>query len=194
MSQILDSAKRTFLIEAEAIANLSNQLTEDFELAVKEILNSDHVIVTGVGKSGIIARKIVSTLSSLGTPAVFLHSTDACHGDLGVVSSNDIVLIISNSGETEEVLKIIPFFHKNGNKIIAMTGQKESVLAKKSAYILDIAVEKEACTMNLAPTASTTAMLAMGDALAIALQEERKFSEKDFARSHFGGALSKKCL
>lgn len=195
MSKITDAAKKTFALEAEAVANLSNLLTEDFERAVVDIVRcSGRLIVTGMGKSGLIGRKIAATLASTGTSSFFLHPGEAYHGDLGMVSKDDMLLAISNSGQTDEILKLIPFLEDNGNRVIAMTGNPQSTLAKHSHYHLNVWVKDEACPMQLAPTSSTTATLAMGDALAIALVEERGFKEEDFARFHPGGSLGRRLL
>ena len=169
MSQIKQYAIDTFNAEADAIRNLSNLLTDDFDQAVEAILVcTGKVVVTGMGKSGIIGKKIAATLASTGTPAFFLHPGEAYHGDLGMISKNDVVLAIANSGQTDEVLKLIPFMQNNGNTIIAITGNPQSTLAKNAHFHLNINVGREACPLNLAPTSSTTAMLVMGDALAIA--------------------------
>ena len=195
MSSILNNAKHTFRVEAEAVAGLADHLTSDFEAAVKDIIQcKGKLIVTGMGKSGHIGRKIAATLASTGTPSFFLHPGEAYHGDLGMISPNDIILAISNSGQTDEVLKLIPFFQDNGNTVIAMTGCPESTLAKHSPYHLNIALREEACPLSLAPTSSTTAELAMGDALAIALMHERGFKSEDFARFHPGGSLGRRLL
>ena len=195
MNQILNSAKNTFRLEAEAIANLSNLLTPDFEGAVKAILDmKGKLIVTGMGKSGIVGKKIAATLASTGTPSFFLHPGEAYHGDLGMIERGDIVLAISNSGQTDEVLKLIPYLENNGNTVIGMTGKPESTLAKHSHFHLNVAVSDEACPLSLAPTTSTTAMLVMGDALAIALMNERNFKPEDYARFHPGGSLGRRLL
>ncbi len=195
MSTILENARHTFQVESEAVANLTDQLTPDFEAAVHDIIRCNgKLIVTGMGKSGHIGRKIAATLASTGTPSFFLHPGEAYHGDLGMISPNDIILAISNSGQTDEVLKLIPFFQDNGNTVIAMTGCPDSTLAKHSNYHLNIAVKEEACPLSLAPTSSTTAELAMGDALAIALMHERGFRSEDFARFHPGGSLGRRLL
>ena len=190
---IINSAKRVLEIEAKAIENLLKSIDENFTKAVDSILScKGRVVVTGVGKSGIIGRKISATLSSTGTPSLFLDPVEALHGDLGMVLENDMVLAISNSGETDEINKLLPFFKKMENKIIAFTGKKNSTLAKKSDAVINIHVEKEACSLGLAPTASTTATLAMGDALAVALLDKRGFKKKDFVRLHPGGTLGKR--
>jgi len=192
---IKEIAKEVFKIEAEAILNLSNSLNDDFETSVKDILDSrGKLIVSGMGKSGIIAKKIAATMASTGTPSFFLHPAEAYHGDLGMIEKEDIVLLISNSGETDEVLKLIPFLKSQKNIIIAMSSNPNSTLAKNANYHLNISVEKEACPLQLAPTSSTTATLVMGDALAIALMRQRNFQEKDFAQFHPGGSLGRRLL
>lgn len=195
MSKIRKHASETILLEAKAIGNLVNLLTEDFDSSVRAILACEgKVIVTGMGKSGIIGRKIAATLASTGTPSFFLHPGEAYHGDLGMIEPKDIVLAITNSGQTDEILKLIPFIKNRGNLLIAMTGNPESLLAKNADYHLDISVPSEACPMNLAPTSSTTAMLVMGDALAVALMDERGFKPEDFAIYHPGGTLGRRLL
>ena len=195
MSKITDSARQTFRVEAEAIARLSDQLTPDFEAAVKAILDTKgKVIVTGMGKSGIIGKKIAATLASTGTPSFFMHPGEAYHGDLGMIEKNDIVLAMSNSGQTDEVLKLFPYLENNGNIVISMTGDPVSTQAKHSHFHLNVAVSDEACPLSLAPTTSTTAMLVMGDALAIALMNERNFQSEDYARFHPGGSLGRRLL
>ena len=194
-SAILESAKRTFRMESQAVADLEGLLTEDFEYAVRDILKcKGKLIVTGMGKSGLIGRKIAATMASTGTPAFFLHPAEAYHGDLGMVSKGDIILAISNSGQSDEVLRLIPFIQENGNTLISMTGNPDSALARNSNYHLNIAVKEEACPMSLAPTSSTTATLAMGDALAIALINERGFRKEDFARFHPGGTIGRRLI
>lgn len=192
---IAKRAKEVFKIEAEAIANLSINLDTDFEDVVKEILAcKGKLIISGMGKSGIIGKKIAATMASTGTPSFFLHPGEAYHGDLGMIEADDMVLLISNSGETDEVLKLIPFLKTRGNKSVSMSGNPLSTLAKNTNYHLNIAVEKEACPLQLAPTASTTATLVMGDALAITLMEERNFKDSDFAQFHPGGSLGRRLL
>ncbi|MCB4808700.1 KpsF/GutQ family sugar-phosphate isomerase [Tamlana sp. 62-3] len=192
-TSIVDIAKRTIEAEANAILNLSKLVTKDFEAAVKLIYNSKgRVIITGVGKSAIIASKIVATLNSTGTPAVYMHAADAIHGDLGLILKDDVVICISKSGNTPEIKVLVPLIKRGENSMIAMTGNKNSFLAKQAQYVLDTFVEKEACPNNLAPTTSTTAQLVMGDALAISLLNLRGFSSEDFAKYHPGGALGKK--
>lgn len=192
---VLKMAKNVFEIEAAAISNLSDNITNDFEKAVKAILQSKgKLIVSGMGKSGLIGKKIAATLASTGTPSFFLHPGEAYHGDLGMIEKQDVVLLISNSGETDEILKIIPFLKSQENVTIAMTGNPNSTLAKNTTYHLNVFVEKEACPLQLAPTSSTTATLVMGDALAVALMKVRGFQENDFAQLHPGGSLGRKLL
>ena len=195
MSPIKESALNTFRAEAEAVQSLAGQLTDDFEKAVRAILATHgKVRVTGMGKSGLVGRKIAATLASTGTPSFFLHPGEAYHGDLGVIEAGDIVLALSNSGQTDEVLRLIPYLQECGNTVIAMTGNAGSTLAKNSTYHLDVSVKSEACPLSLAPTCSTTAQLAMGDALAVALMNERGFRAEDFARFHPGGSLGRRLL
>lgn len=190
---IIENAKQTILIESKAIANLVNFLNEDFENAVNFIHHSKgRVIVTGIGKSANIATKIVATLNSTGTPAIFMHAADAIHGDLGIIQKNDVVVCISKSGNTPEIKVLAPLIRSYGNKIIAITGNPDSFLGTNADFTLNSFVEREACPNNLAPTTSTTAQLVMGDALAICLLELNNFSSKDFAKYHPGGALGKK--
>ena len=190
-----DIAKRVFDIEIESLQHVAGLLDGQFTQAVEAILsNKGKLVVIGIGKSGHIGRKIAATLSSTGTPSFFLHPGEAFHGDLGMVGTNDIIMLISYSGETEEVLKIIPFLKWNKNQIISVTGSPNSTIAKNSDYHLNISITREACPLALAPTSSTTATLVMGDALAIALMESRQFQEEDFARFHPGGRLGHKLL
>ena len=192
-ASILATAKETIDLEFEAIANLNNLLDNNFSSAVELIYNSKgRVIITGIGKSAIIASKIVATLNSTGTPAVFMHAADAIHGDLGLILKDDIVICISKSGNTPEIKVLVPLIEKAQNKMIAMTGNMDSFLAQQADYILNTFVEKEACPNNLAPTTSTTAQLVMGDALAVCLLKLKSFTSKDFAKYHPGGALGKK--
>jgi arabinose-5-phosphate isomerase len=192
---IVKRAREVLDIEAEAIKALKSGLGISFKEAVYLILKTKgRVVVSGMGKTGIIAQKFSATLSSTGTPSLFLHLSEASHGDLGRVTSDDTVIIISNSGSTEEIKQLMPFLKKIGSKIIALTGKRESILAKYSDVVLDICVKKEACPLGLAPTASTTAALAMTDALAVCLLELKGFKEKDFALYHPGGALGKQLL
>ena len=189
----LAAAQRVLRIEAEAIADLITRLDERFERAVELIFAcGGRVVVTGLGKSGLVGRKISATLASTGTPSVFLHAADALHGDLGVMTRDDVVLGISQSGETEELLALLEPIKRLGIHLVTMTGNARSTLAAASDVTLDIAVKEEACSLNLAPTASTTAALAMGDALAIALLERRGFREEDFAALHPKGRLGAK--
>lgn len=191
----LKRAKEVFRLEAEAVSALANKLDDNFVKTVEAIYNcKGRVVVTGMGKAGIIGQKISATLASLGTPSIWLHSAEAIHGDLGRVTKDDIVIALSNSGETEETKSLIPVLKKIGAQIIAITANKDSSLAKHSDLVLDVSVKKEACPLGLAPTASTTAMLAMGDALAVCMVEKKGFKEKDFALFHPGGALGKKLL
>lgn len=191
----IDIAKRVIRIEAEAIQALSQQLDAHFSQSVAAILATEgRVVICGMGKSGLIGKKIVATLASTGTPCFFMHPGEAFHGDLGMVSRKDVFIALSNSGETEEVIKLIPFLKDNGNVIIAMTGRPDSTLAQNADFHLNIAVPQEACPHQLAPTSSTTATLVMGDALAVALMEQRGFQPKDFARFHPGGSLGRKLL
>lgn len=191
--EIIESAKQTLEIEANSLLGLVAHLTNDFVNAVKEIYNGKgRVIVSGIGKSANVANKIVATLNSTGTPAVFMHAADALHGDLGVVLEHDIVIVISNSGNSPEIKVLVPFIKSRGNKVIAIVGKMDSFLAEHSDFVLNSFVEREACTNNLAPTSSTTAQMALGDALAVALINIRGFSSEDFAKSHPGGALGKK--
>jgi len=188
-------AQEVFLIESEAIAGLSSNLTDDFQKSIKALLASKgKFIISGMGKSGIIGKKIAATMASTGTPSFFLHPGEAYHGDLGMIEKEDIVLLISNSGETDEVLKLIPFLKEQKNITIAMSGNKYSTLAKNATYHIDVKVEKEACPLQLAPTSSTTATLVMGDALAVALMKLRDFKESDFAQFHPGGSLGRRLL
>ena len=193
--EIRKLAQEVFEIEAKEIANLSNRLTEDFDKSIKAILSSTgKLIVSGMGKSGIIGKKIAATLASTGTPSFFLHPGEAYHGDLGMIEENDVVLLISNSGETDEVLKLIPFLKHQKNCTISMSGNDDSTLAKNTNYHLNIAVEKEACPLLLAPTSSTTATLVMGDAIAVTLMKLRNFKEENFAKFHPGGSLGRRLL
>ena len=193
--EIKKLAQEVFEIEAKEIANLSHRLTDDFEKSINAILESSgKLIISGMGKSGIIGKKIAATLASTGTPSFFLHPGEAYHGDLGMIEENDIVLLISNSGETDEVLKLIPFLKHQKNCTISMSGNNDSTLAKNTNYHLNIAVEKEACPLFLAPTSSTTATLVMGDALAVTLMKLRDFKEENFAKFHPGGSLGRRLL
>ncbi|HEY5638118.1 MAG TPA: KpsF/GutQ family sugar-phosphate isomerase [Burkholderiales bacterium] len=188
-------ARRVLVIEADAVRALVERIDAKFLAAIALVLGcSGRVIVSGIGKSGHVARKIASTLASTGTPAYFVHPAEASHGDLGMVRPEDLFIAISYSGESEELLRLVPLLKRGGARMIALTGAAGSTLAREADVHLDVAVEQEACPLNLAPTASTTATLAMGDALAIALLDARGFSADDFARSHPGGSLGRKLL
>ena len=191
--EIIEIAKKVINEESRVIAELSTLVDEQFSEAVKSIYRSSgRLIVTGIGKSAIIANKIVATLNSTGQPAMFMHAADAIHGDLGMVQTDDIVLCISKSGSTPEIKVLIPLIRNLGNKLIGMTSNKDSFLAEQSDYVFHAYTEKEACPNNLAPTTSTTVQLVLGDALAVTLLEMRKFTSKDFAKYHPGGSLGKK--
>ncbi len=193
--KIKEKAIETLLIEADAVKALTSRIDEEFAMAAKEILECHgRVILTGMGKSGHIGRKIAATLASTGTPAFFMHPGEAFHGDLGMVTTDDIVIAISNSGETNEVINILPIIKRIGAMTVAMSGNAKSTLVKNSDYFINVAVDKEACPLGLAPTASTTAALAMGDALAMALLSVRNFTAQDFAVFHPGGSLGRKLL
>ncbi len=195
MNSAIEKGKEVVRLEAQAVAGLEEKIDENFARAVELILQSPgRVIITGMGKSGLVARKIVATLNSTGTAAVFLHPSDAVHGDLGMVRGDDVVICISKSGDTEEIRELIPLFKRMGVKIIAMVAHKESPLGQQSDVVLDVGVPQEACPHDLAPTSSTTATLAMGDALAVALLDKRKFTREDFAMFHPGGVLGKRLL
>jgi len=188
-------AKRVLDIESSAIADLKSDLGESFINACEICFNcSGKIIVMGLGKSGHIADKIAATFASTGTPAFFIHPSEAIHGDLGMIDSEDVVLVLSNSGETEEIVSLIPVIKNMGIKIIALTGNEESKLSTEADIHVHVLVKEEACPMNLAPTASTSAALAMGDAIAVALLEKRGFTKEDFAKSHPGGSLGKQLL
>jgi len=192
---VIKRAKEVLDIEAQAIKLLKGRLGKCFIKAIDLILkNKGRVVVSGMGKTGIIAQKFSATLASTGTPSLFMHTAEAIHGDLGKVTADDIVIILSNSGSTEEMKQLLPILKKIGSPIISLTGNLKSVLAKYSDVVLDVSVEKEACPLGLAPTASTTATLAMADALAVCLLELKGFKEKDFAFFHPGGALGKRLL
>lgn len=192
-NEILRTGKNVIKIEAEAIANLDKSINRDFVKAVDTIYSSKgRVVLTGMGKSGLIARKIVATLNSTGTAAIYLHPTDALHGDLGMVRKEDVVMIISKSGSTDEIAKLLPMFKRLGVKLIAMSGNPDSSLVKESDIFLNISVKEEACPHDLAPTSSTTATLAMGDALSVTLLQKRGFTAEDFALLHPGGSLGKR--
>ena len=188
-------AKKAIQIEAEAVSELKNRIGDVFEDAVKSILKcSGRLIVTGIGKSGHICQKIASTMASTGTPSHFVHPSEAIHGDLGMITKHDILLIVSNSGETSELVSILPALKEKKIKIIGLIGVKNSTLALQSDFYIDTSVSKEACTLDLAPTASTTATIAMGDAIAVSTLELRGFNKSDFAKLHPGGSLGKRLL
>ncbi|MEX0273914.1 MAG: SIS domain-containing protein [Flavobacteriaceae bacterium] len=190
---ILSIAKKTIETEMEAVRHMGTLLNGTFAQAVECILASEgRVVITGIGKSAIIAQKMVATLNSTGTPAIFMHAADAIHGDLGTIQENDVVICISKSGDTPEIKMLIPLIKRGTNKLIGMTGNPGSYLGKQSDFVLNTYVEKEACPNNLAPTTSTTAQLVMGDALAVCLLELKGFSSKDFAKYHPGGSLGKR--
>lgn len=193
--EIIRKGKEVVSIEARAVAGLEQRIDESFARAVELLFNcKGRVIVTGVGKSGIIARKIVATLNSTGTPAVFLHPSDAVHGDLGMVRQEDVVMCLSKSGDTPELQQLVPMFKRIGVSLISLVGKTQSALARESTVTLNASVEEEACPHDLAPTSSTTAALVLGDALAIALLREREFSKEDFALYHPGGVLGRRLL
>lgn len=192
---IIEEAKKVIRIEAEALLALADSIDEAFQQAVEMILHCrGRVVVTGMGKSGLIGQKIASTLSSTGTPSFFLHPAEGVHGDLGMIMKGDVVIALSNSGETEEILRILPVIKRLGARLISVAGNPVSTLARAGDLFLPVTVKEEACPLGLAPTASTTATLALGDALAVALLVERGFCEEDFALFHPGGALGKKLL
>lgn len=189
----IKQAKDVIRIEVEAVQSLIERVDENFVSAVKMILSSKgRVVVTGIGKSGIIGRKIAATLTSTGTPALFLHPVEGIHGDLGMITRDDVVLAISNSGQTEEIVRLLPSIKKIGAKIVGFTGGLDSTLARNSDVVINCGVEREACPLGLAPTSSTTATLVMGDALAVTLMEKRSFKAKDFALLHPGGTLGER--
>ena len=190
-----EAGRRVLAAEAQGIADLIERVGADFDAAVEDILvSTGRVIVCGMGKSGLVGRKIAATLASTGTPSFFMHPAEALHGDLGMATDTDYFLGISNSGETQELVALLPFLLENGNRILSMTGSPTSTLASHSTFHLDVSVAKEACSLNLAPTSSTTAVLAMGDALAVALMEARGFASENFARLHPGGSLGRRLL
>lgn len=191
--EIIQQGKSVILEEAEAVKNLAHLIDSEFSSIVQTIYNSTgRVILTGIGKSANIANKIVATMNSTGTPAIFMHAADAIHGDLGIVQKNDVVICLSKSGNTPEIKVLVPLIKNMGNKLIGLTANKESYLGQKSDYVLHAYMTKEACPNNLAPTTSTTTQLVLGDALAVCLLNIRKFTDKDFAKYHPGGALGKK--
>ena len=195
IANYIDSARRTLRIERQAIAELEARLDASFERAVSLLAGCrGKVIVAGMGKSGLIGQKMAATLASTGTPAFFLHPAEGSHGDLGMVAATDLVVLLSNSGETEEIVRLLPALKRLQVPLLAMTGNAQSTLAKFADVVLDVSVKEEACPLGLAPTASTTALLALGDALAVALLEHKGFTENDFAAVHPGGALGKRLL
>ena len=192
---LIERAKRVLKIESDSVAGLIDRIDDTFANVVRALDECQgHVVVTGMGKSGLIGQKIAATFSSIGVPSVFLHAAEASHGDVGVLSRGDIVIAISNSGETEEIVKLLPTLSRIKCSLVAMTGNSASTLAKRCGYLLDISVKEEACSIGLVPTASTTAALAMGDALAMAILDLRGFREEDFAMNHPGGSLGRKLL
>ncbi|MAF66722.1 MAG: arabinose-5-phosphate isomerase [Planctomycetes bacterium] len=191
----IETAKEVIQVEIEGLRFMSERIDESFTTAVDAIINSSgRVIICGMGKSGIIGKKIAASFASTGTPSFFMHPGEAFHGDLGMVKEEDIFIAISNSGETEEILKLLPFLRSNGNFVVAITGNPFSTLARNAECHLDVTVEKEACKLQLAPTSSTTATLVMGDALTVALMEKREFQPEHFARFHPGGSLGRRLL
>jgi arabinose-5-phosphate isomerase len=193
--QLIDRGKRVLRTEAEAVAALEHRLGEDFAAACRLLLAcTGRIVVTGMGKSGHVGNKIAATLASTGSPAFFLHPGEAAHGDIGMITTKDVVLALSNSGETDELVAILPVIKRLDVPLIALTGGQDSTLARYASVTLDVSVSQEACPLNLAPTASTTAMLAMGDALAVTMLEARGFTPDDFARSHPGGTLGRRLL
>ncbi|MBI4050973.1 MAG: KpsF/GutQ family sugar-phosphate isomerase [Elusimicrobia bacterium] len=192
INQYLNRAKQVLRIEAEVLANMAKNLNSDFEKSIEMLSEcKGRVAVIGIGKSGLVGRKVAATLSSTGTPALFLHPVECLHGDLGMLASGDVILALSYSGQTEEIKRLLPFIRKKGLKIIAITGRPHSPLAKEADLVIPLHVRREACPYNITPTASTTAMLAMGDALAISLMEKNGFKKEDFVRLHPGGMLGK---
>ncbi|GLI52693.1 MULTISPECIES: KpsF/GutQ family sugar-phosphate isomerase [Thermodesulfovibrio] len=195
MENLIEIAQKVLAVEAESLQTLTERINEDFLKAVEIIHNSKgRVVVTGIGKSGLIGRKIAATLASTGTPSFFMHPAEASHGDLGMVTEEDVVIAISNSGETEELIRLIPFLKYFNVKIVAITGNTQSTLAKQADAVLDVSVKEEACPFGFIPTASTTATLAMGDALAVALIMRNGFKKEDFAFFHPGGSLGRRML
>ncbi len=195
MSKIIKDAQEVFQIEIRELEKISRTINDDFEKAIEEIIQTrGRVVVTGMGKSGLIGQKIAASLASTGTTSFFVHSGEAYHGDLGMFRKGDIVIAVSNSGETDEILQIISFLRENQIKIIALTGNIESTLAVNADFIISTQVEKEACPLNLAPTSSTTAALVVGDAITVALMKQRNFAKEAFARFHPGGNLGRKLL
>jgi len=195
MDEILTQAQEILAIEIDALNSMRGRMRHEVVLAVQLILAArGRVVVSGMGKSGIIGQKIAATLASTGTPSFFVHPGEAFHGDLGMIKPSDVALLISNSGETEEIIRILPFLNDQQNKVIAMTGKSDSTLAQFADIVLDVGVQREACNNNLAPTSSTTCTLVMGDVLAVTLSAQRNFQPEDFARFHPGGSLGRKLL
>lgn len=191
----LSIAQNVFEVEIYGLKEVCSNLPQNFDDIINTIINAKgRCVITGMGKSGLVGKKISATLASTGTKSFFMHPGEAYHGDLGMIHSGDVIIAISNSGETEEVIKLIPFFKENGNKIIAMTGKLESTLSKHSDFLLNIEISKEACPLELAPTTSTTVTMAMGDALAVSLMKARNFQAENFAKFHPGGSLGRKLL
>src|SRR3989304_3441519 len=191
----IETGRRVLDIEARAIDTLRSRLNSSFTDAISLLYNcKGRVVVTGMGKSGLIGRKIAATFASTGTPAFFLHPAEGIHGDIGMIMPDDTIMAISNSGETDEILALLPVFKKTNLRMICLTGNTDSTLSKNSDVVLDISIEEEACPMNIVPTASTTATLAMGDAIAVTLLEKREFRKEDFALFHPGGALGREPL
>jgi len=193
--KIIDAGKRVLRIESESVADLIDRIDQTF-VDVVSLLDAcpGHMVVMGIGKSGLVGQKIAATFSSIGLAAVFLHAAEASHGDLGIIGKEDIILAISNSGETEEIVRLLPVINRRKCTLVAMTGNPDSTLAKRAHYVLNIAVKEEACSLNLVPTASTTATMAMGDSLAMGLLEKRGFKSDDFALNHPGGSLGRQLL
>jgi arabinose-5-phosphate isomerase len=195
MKNILNQAQEVLSIEIDALSSVRARMGNEIVLAIRLILDArGRVVVSGMGKSGIIGQKIAATLASTGTPSFFVHPGEAFHGDLGMIKPSDVALLISNSGETEEIIRILPFLNEQNNKVIAMTGRTDSTLARFANIVLDVGVKREACNNNLAPTSSTTCTLVMGDVLAVTLSAQRNFKPEDFARFHPGGSLGRKLL
>jgi arabinose-5-phosphate isomerase len=193
ISGIVKAARKTISIEIEGLEEVRSRLDDNFARAVRKLFNiKGRVIVTGIGKSGLVGRKIAATLASTGTPAIFMHPVEAMHGDLGMVLKQDAVIAISNSGETGELCALLPVFRERGVPVIALTGRPDSTLGKSSEFVIDTGVPREACSLGLAPTASTTAVLAVGDAIAVALLGLHRFNERDFRRNHPSGSLGER--
>lgn len=195
MTQAISLARQVLTMEIQALEAMSTRIDQGFEQAIQIVLQTKgRVVVVGMGKSGLIGKKIAATMASTGTPAFSVHPGEAFHGDLGMIRPTDVALMISNSGETEELIRLLPFLQHQKNRIIALTGKKDSTLGRHADVVLDVSVEREACNINLAPTSSTTATLVMGDALAVVLSIKRGFQPEDFARFHPGGSLGRRLL